>query len=179
MGARLHMLLASLLLAPACASEGSEAVQAELTRASSLATDGLVIIEQALALSELRGLGEGVSRVEQATRSLAALENDERASGPQQLMAVLLQARAWDDTVRAIEGAGVPGGMDASQSELYRGMLRDKAFPSRIAAQNSWARARKVACRLGADDSVLLEILDGVSRYGGRAGNVEEACREP
>lgn len=175
------LAVALAISAGACASDSSESVQRELGQAAQRAEAGVAKISRALAEPEAgpRGFGEGVSQVELATRTLAELEGDERASDVQRLMAVLLQARAWDDATRAIEGAAMPSAFDAEQQSLYAGVLQEKAFPSRVAAQNSWERARKLACGLGADEPLLLEIADGVSRYGGRSLSLEDACKDP
>jgi hypothetical protein len=170
-------VLAAFALAVGCASETSDAVQLELTQAAIEARDGVQKIHRALANLDLSSteFGEGVQQVEQAARMLGALEADDRASEGQRLSAALLQARAWDDAARAIEIAA-PEGYTAEQQELTRRVLDEKAFPVRVAAQTSFRRVLRWACRAGAEE-IALEAADGVARYTGRSAG-PEPCRD-
>src|SRR5215831_14848310 len=90
----------SLALAlTACAIERSDAIETEIRRLSAQAGEGVVKIGRALQDQKLTSseLGEGVRKVELSTRKLRELETDERATDLQQLMAIVHQARAWDD----------------------------------------------------------------------------------
>ena len=180
-GDSLHpLVLALALTASACALEASDAVDAEIAALASKTGEGIAKIERALdgpALAS-RELGEGVRAVEDTAAALARLETDARSSDLQRLMAIVQQARAWDDTYRAIVGdSRAHEDMDPAHRALLADLLQEKAFPAQIAAQNSYARALRWACRLGMnDDPVLLELVDGIERHGGRALSVDRAC---
>ena len=113
--------------------------------------------------------------VEQATRELAALETDDRATDAQRLQALVLQARAWDDTASAIDAAAEPDGGASLPARAEA--LRDKSFPARIAARNGFERALRAACAGGADPIVVPELLDGIARNGGPTLAADQACR--
>lgn len=161
-----------------CASEDSDAIAVALAQENARALAGVEKISRSLDPLDLasRGFGEGVHEVERASRALGALETDERASRTQSLLAVLIEARVWDDTVRAIEEVDLST-YEPKQQELLRNLLREKAFPARVAASNAYQRALRLACRSGMDEH-LPEILDGVARYDGEARPLESACRE-
>lgn len=161
----------------ACAAEGADAVATELVRSAQLAEHGVASIRRALAEHQLgsRGFGEGVRAVEQATRELAALETDDRATDAQRLQALVLQARAWDDTASAIDAAAEPDG--GAPLPARAEALRDKSFPARIAARNGFERALRAACAAGADPIVVPELLDGIARNGGPTLAADQACR--
>lgn len=174
---RLPVALAAVALA-ACAGEGSDAVTVELSRSAARAEEGVAKIERSLGELELgsRGFGEGVRQVEQATRELAALETDERATEAQRLQALVLQARAWDDTAHVIGAAAGPDG-GAARPAITEA-LREKAFPARIAARNGFERALRAACLVtGADPAVVLELVDGIARHGGPQITLDQACQ--
>ncbi len=161
----------------ACAGEGSEAVTVELGKSAVRAEDGIAKIQRALAEPELgsRGFGEGVRQVELATRELAALETDDRATEAQRLQSLVLQARAWDDTAQVIEAAA---DSDGAARPAITEALREKAFPARIAARNGFERALRVACVVtGADPAVVLELVDGIARHGGPQITLDQACQ--
>ena len=181
-GMRTPALLLSLHVGLAgCASESSDAVQHELIELSARAAEGVRQIERGLADPDLASheLGAGVQAVEVATRNMAVLEIDSRASDVQQLMAVVHQARAWDDAARAIL-AGDVADLDASQQQVLATVLEEKAFPAKVAAENAYERALRKACRAGIEDlPVVLEILDGIDRYGGDAPPADQPCDRP
>lgn len=157
----------------ACAVDASE-VSAELARQARVADRGVEKIARALATLEptSRSFGEGVREVERATRELAALETDDRASEAQRLQAIVLQARAWDDTARAIDAVMAIDGGPAHPALVDA--LRDKSFPARIAARNSYDRALPMACAV--DHAAVLEIVDGIARNGGPTLAPEHSC---
>ena len=163
-----------------CASDGADVAQAEMSALAVRATEGVRTIERALNDPQLasRGLGEGVLAVEAATRGLAQLENDEGVADPDRLMAMVLQARAWDDASRAIAAGGTSARrLPPAQRTTLAQVLEEKAFPARVAAQNSYERALRFVCRAEMDEHpVLLEILDGIERYRGDAPPADRAC---
>ena len=162
-------VIAAALLSAACAAEPSPRIARELEALDGRVTDGVAKIERALAAPGLTfpELGEGVRIVERAARELGALEVDDRASDGQRLVAALLQARAFDDVARAFADARPPEALDPAQHALFAELLEDKARPARSAAAEGFRRARRVACQLGqSDHPAMLEILDGVGRYG-------------
>ena len=176
----LALLAAFALGLTCCAADGSDAVQTELAGLAARSFAAVTKIQHGLERPELasRDFGEGVQAVEATTRSLADLEVDPRAGDGQRLMAIVYQARAWDDAAQAIEGAPPPAGFDAGQQALLAQVLAEKAFPAKVAAKNSYERALRLACRLGVEHlPVTVEILDGVSRYGGDAPSPDRACQ--
>lgn len=164
-------------LAGGCAGQVEDAVPQELSRAALRADEGVAKIRRSLGELEQgsRGFGEGVRQVELATRDLAALETDDRATELQRLQALILQARAWDDAAHAIDAAaGTDGG--AAKPAIIEA-LREKAFPARIAARNGFERALRVACTVtGEDPAVVLELIDGIARHGGPTIALDAAC---
>jgi hypothetical protein len=198
------VMLGALVSIAGCAVERSDQIDGELRRLNAQANEGVAKIERALHDPELTSseLGEGMLRVDLSARMLRAIEADDRASDMQQVMAILYQARAWDDVARTLESAEAPN-LEAGQRATMSRVLGEKALPARAQAGESYRRARERACRsslaepvlsgLKAGDglapnrtsgvnpdraSVLLEILDGVARYGG--GNIpfDKACSE-
>lgn len=168
---RTGLIVATALFAFGCASEGSDVISNELAVLSARAAQGVDSIH--------RGhLGEGVGAVDEVTRQLALLEVDPRAADTQRLMAVVHQARAWDDAATAIlTGHDSAAALGATQRDLLESVLAEKAFPARVAAENSYKRALRMACGLGVDDQpVMLEILDGIDRNGGFAPSAEQPC---
>jgi len=111
----------------------------------------------------------GVDEIESTVRALARLEVDEFATEAQQVLAVLYQARAWDDVARITKAAA------ARENDVSRDILHEKSFPSRIAAQNAYERAFRIACRLSQSKGpAWLEIIDGVERYSD--GTLRDNC---
>src|SRR5207302_1543998 len=142
--------------------ERSEPVESELRRLNGQASEGVAKIERALHDPELTSseLGEGVRRVESTARVLRAIESDERASELQQLMAIVYQARAWDDVTRTFENARAPA-LEAAQRATMSAVLTEKALPARAQAGDNYLRAKDRACRAGLEHlPVMLEILD-------------------
>lgn len=172
-----HTLLA-LLAVTACASDPSEAVQGELQAQALRANAAVVKIQRSLATgSASREFGEGVQSVEGATRVMADLESDPRASDAQRLLAVLQQARAWDDAARAIESAPPSPELSDAQQQVVAASLAEKAFPCRVAAKSSYEHALRTACRLHLEHhAMVLEIIDGIARYGGDAPAGDRIC---
>ncbi len=167
------------ILAVACAGEPSDHAAQEISRASLSARAGVEKIRHSLPLAE-RGFGEGVAEVEAATKLLGALESDRRLSLGLRLQAIVSEARAWDDAQRAILGARLvlePAADGTDQSLFAEDVLREKAFPSRVAAENAYQRALAFWCEHRADDASLLpEIIDGVQRYRGSAPSLDDPC---
>ncbi len=180
-----------LLLVSACAFDGAEAspqVDAEL---AALVTETRAAVDKidralegpALASNEL---GEGVRAIEDVTRAFARLETDERSNHRQRLRSVVYQARAWDDAYWAIVGdARAHLDLDPAQRVLLATVLREKAFPAQVAAESSYERALRHVCRaapstepalLASSEPLLLEILDGIERHGGRVLSPARAC---
>jgi hypothetical protein len=152
----------------ACASEGSDRVESELKKLDARAGAGVAKISRALNDPTLSSpaLGEGTQLVESATQKLAQLEDDERASDFQQLMAILYQARAWDDVAIAYSTTPIPASLPPEQRALLESLLAEKAEPARLSAASSFERARERACRIGFEVSpVMSEIVIGLSRY--------------
>lgn len=165
-----------VLLCGACAGEPSDQVAQEIARASLHARAGVDKIRHSLPLAE-RGFGEGVAEVEAATKVLGALESDRRLSFSLRLQAIVSEARAWDDAQRAILGARLVTAEGTDQSLFAEDVLREKAFPSRVAAENAYQRALAFWCEHRADDASLLpEIIDGVQRYRGSAPALDDPC---
>jgi hypothetical protein len=162
------MVLAALLGLGACASDGSEPVHSAIQASAARATLGVQKVHHALEHPSQASaeLGEGIQAVEAATRDLAVLEDDARASELQRLMAVVGQARAWDDLSTAFDIAAAPD-LDPPQQVALASVLRDKAFPARVAAEAAFRRALRTACRLGLEEQpVVSEIMDGIARFG-------------
>ena len=153
----------------ACASNQVEELDRELQVLSLRSSLAVNMIEEALLepTEASSGWGAGVQEIELTVRALGHLEVDERATNSQRVSAVLFQARAWDDVARVIDKAADRAGRTENSSPaLVRDILHDKSFPARIAAQNSFERALRLACRLGEKESdVWPEIIDGVQRY--------------
>jgi hypothetical protein len=173
-------LLAALIpLFAGCAVERSEGVETEMKRLTGQASDGVSKVSRALANPWLASsdLGEGLHAVESTARSLGALEVDERANDFQQLMAIVQQARVWDDVAHAFASAPAPPELEAEQRALLGNLLDEKAFPARAQAASSYQRARARACRSGYDaHPVMLEIADGLARYGDDAITLDRPC---
>lgn len=164
------------LLYAACAGEPSDHAAQEIARASLNARAGVDKIRHSLPLAE-RGFGEGVAEVEAATKVLGALESDRRLSLSLRLLAIVSEARAWDDAQRAILGARLLTADGTDQSPFAEDVLREKAFPSRVAAENAYQRALAFWCEHHADEASLLpEIIDGVQRYRGSAPALDDPC---
>jgi hypothetical protein len=172
--ASLCLASAAVLAACASVSEGSDPVQAGLQTQALRAAGGVSKVRHALDHPELasRELGEGVMAVEAATRELGLLEDDARASDLQRLMAMVHQARAWDDVSQAFQRAiaAAPATTTEGEDPAHQALatvLSDKAFPARVAAENGYRRALRSACRFGFDElPVVQEITDGIARYG-------------
>jgi len=165
-------------LALACAVDRSEAIETEIRRLSAQADEGVLKIDRALKDPELTSseLGEGVRKVEVAARMLHTLESDERANDLLQLMAIVHQARAWDDVARTLESADAPN-LEAGQRALVSSVLGEKALPARAQAIDGYLRARDRACRSRLDRlPVMLEILDGIARYGESNISLDRPC---
>jgi hypothetical protein len=160
-----------------CSTEPSARVTRGLYGATLDARAAIEKIQRSLPVTD-RGFGEGVAELEAAVRRFDALEQDPAASDGQRLKAILGEARAWDDASRAILGAHLLEVDEPVAEEI----LREKAFPAKIAAANAYRRALAFACALdnkhGADaDNVIPEILDGLTRTAGNATAPDAACR--
>jgi hypothetical protein len=174
----LQLGLVAALGAGACASEGTEVFDHELAGLAARSEAGVAQISIALATPDAasRQLGEGVQLVDDATRALGRLESDPRASDAQRVQAVLLQARAWDDTARAILAAARPDAGAAALETLSK-VLAEKAFPAQVAAHSAYERALALVCELGLDPHpAVLEMIDGVERYGGTPPPADAPC---
>jgi hypothetical protein len=160
------LIIAAVL--SACASEGSDQLEAELRKLDASAGEGVAKISKALNDPALTSpaLGEGTRIVANAAHKLSQLEDDERASDFQQLMAILYQARAWDDVAIAYATTPIPASLAIEQRTLVESLLAEKAMPARMSAAASFERARERACKIGFEVSpVMAEIMTGLSRY--------------
>ncbi|MFO0727699.1 MAG: hypothetical protein U1E65_28225 [Myxococcota bacterium] len=156
----------------ACAVEPSARIDRQLYSAGLEARAAVEKIRRSLPTAG-RGFGEGVAAVEAVTRRYDALEQDPRASDGQRLSAILGEARAWDDASHAILGARLVEG----DEEIAGDMLREKAFPATIAAQNAYQRALAFACEHHLEDRAAMpEILDGLQRTLGSAPASDAPC---
>ena len=153
----------------ACSVDQSAELDRELQALSQRSRFAVQMVQDALhePMDASVGWSTGVKEIELVVRSLGQLESDVAATDSQRLIAVVYQARAWDDIANVVQAAGDRvGDHQIASSELARQILRDKAFPARIAARNSFDRALRMGCRLGLTHSqVWLEIVDGVQRY--------------
>lgn len=174
------MGFAAMLLA-ACAVDRSEAVETELRRVNLKTADGIRKIEHSLIDPHLTSseLAEGVRAVESGAQRLRALEIDERANDVQQLMAIVAQARAWDEVARTFERAAPSSGLDPGQKALVAAILDEKALPARAQAGSGYRRALERACHSNLEAlPVMLEILDGMARYKNRSISLDRPCAE-
>jgi hypothetical protein len=165
---KLQTPLVLVLLLAACASEGPESVEQQLRKLDADAGEGVAKISKALNDPTLSSplLGEGSRLVTQAARGLELIETDSRASDYQQLMAIVYQARAWDDVAVAYTTAPMPASLEAGHRALLQNLLAEKAQPARVSAGAGYQRARMRACRSGFDAlPVMTELLMGVSLY--------------
>lgn len=157
-----------MLLVAACGSQGPEGVEQQLKKLDAEAGEGVAKISKALNDPTLSSplLGEGSRLVSQAARALGQLENDPRASDYQQLMAIVYQARAWDDVAVALTTAPMPPALDVEHQTLLQKLLAEKADPARSSAGASYQRARERACKSGFDSlPVMTEVSMGLSMY--------------
>lgn len=178
------VLLALASFLGACAADRGDRgdrpdpVDTELQRLAVQAQAGVEKIQRGLADPGLASseLGEGVWTVDAATRMMGAIEADERATDVQQLLAIVEQARAWDDVARSLQA--VPSlVLDERQRSLVQSVLGDKVLPAQAQAVSGFQRARERACRAGLEQlPVMLEILDGLSRHGEGNISLDRPC---
>lgn len=170
----------AVLWAPACAREPSDQLNQELLHLDADAGDGVAKVQRALGALDLSSteLGEGVREVEAAARALSALEDDAAASDVQQLQALVLSARAFDDLAITLTSSPPPPGLDATQRAVLTKVLDEKAVPARVAALLTYARALERACRTGLEHHALVaDIADGLSRSGEQV-SLDHPCAE-
>lgn len=165
-----------------CEASSPELVGHELEALSARAAAGVASVREALddprGLS--RALGAGIEEVSRATRGLSRLASAEELAPEQRLNAGLEEARAWDDVARALEGAELGEPEQPEHERLYRELLREKAFPARVAARNGYGRALRLACRLaGEEHPAVLEAQDGIERHGGQLPVPDRPCSVP
>lgn len=175
-------LAAALGVLAACEAQNPDQVGHELEALSARAAGGVAAIRDALADPRAlsRGLGAGIEEVALATRGLARLASAEGLAVEQRLLAGLEEARAWDDAARALETAELADAEPPELGRLYHELLREKAFPARVAARNGYERALRLACRLaGPEHPTVLEALDGVERHGGQVPVSDRPCSMP
>ena len=155
-------------------------METELRELDADAGQGVAKISRALIDPTLSSpaLGEGTRIVQSAAGELAQLEVDEHASDFQQLMAILYQARAWDDVAIAYETAAIPASLTPEQRALLERLLTEKAMPARLSAAAAFQRARERACKMEFQGSpVMTEILTGLQRYSESPGvSLDSAC---
>ena len=165
-----------------CEIESSELVARDLDALAEQAVHGVDGIREALEAPEAlsRTLGAGVEEVSKATRGMSRIATSPEIGSEQRLSASVQEARAWDDVTRLLEGAELRDPTSPELEQLYHELLREKAFPARIAARNAYDRALRMACRLAsAEHPVALEALDGIERYGGEVPVSEQPCSVP
>lgn len=169
---RIPLVLIALL--GACATEADPQLAAEMGALRSEVSQAIRAVEVSISSRTFETLGERVGRLEAANDALGEIEAREDAEDDVRAQAALLQARAWDDLARALfrTEAGAP---DATASAL-QASLRHKSLPARVAALAAYERTRSLLCHFGLrDDPAMIESLDGIMRYGGRA-SVEAPC---
>ena len=165
----------------ACVSEDQTLVDRELAALSARSEQALDKIEGALQgpieSAEHLGWSQGVNELEDITRKLISLESDERSVPAQQLQAVLIQARAWDDLTQLLDAfAELQMTQKTVGAEVVREVVQDKKFPAQIAAQNAFERGFRLGCRLNlATTDTWTEIQQGLQRYSAKAPSF---CRE-
>lgn len=175
-------LIGAATLLASCEVSSPEIVAQDLEALSQSARSGVSSVRDALgdpaALS--RALGAGVEEVSRATRGLDRLASAPEILPEQRLAAGLESARAWDDLARALESSELHDPEPPELGRLYHELLREKAFPARIAARNGYERALRLACRLaGEDHPAVLEAQDGIERYGGQVPVPDRVCSVP
>ncbi|MBI2377976.1 MAG: hypothetical protein HYV07_28490 [Deltaproteobacteria bacterium] len=152
----------------ACASEPPDP-RVEAGRLRVQASAGVSKIQHALESPAIpsRELGEGVQLVEDAARGLGELEDDPRVSTSQRIGLVLDQARSWESASDAIRNAALLEALDAEQRAALLPVLREKAFPSDVAASSAYRRALMLACESSAHETAR-EIVAELARRGER-----------
>jgi len=164
-----RLISLSLVFVFACSTNETAELDRDLQALSERSKLAVEMVREALhePMDASEGWSAGVTEIESVVRSLGQLESDVHATDSQRLIAVVYQARSWDDVANVVQDAAERAGREQiSSHKLVRDVLRDKAFPARIAAQNSFDRALRIACRLSLSQSeVWLEIVDGVQRY--------------
>ena len=169
---RLALVLTVIL--GACATEADPQLTAEVGTLRSEIARAIQAVEVSIQSQTFETLGESVGRLEMATHALGEVESREDAEDAVRAQAALLQARAWDDLARALFQPE-SGESDATSSAL-QASLRQKALPARVAALAAYERTRSLLCQFGlGDDPAMIESLDGITRYSGRA-SVEGPC---
>ncbi|MEQ8274740.1 MAG: hypothetical protein RMA76_12155 [Deltaproteobacteria bacterium] len=155
-------------LAAACATEAPE-VQVEVDRLDRAAAQGIAAVRRAVKdpSLEFNELGVGVETVELAARGLRSLADDARIPSAVRVSAMLAEARAYDDLTITFEATS-QGQHFVEDQEVLNQIFADKALPMRTSARDAYVRARALACRTDlAEPAMMLEILDGISRYVG------------
>ena len=159
----------------ACVAEDHAHVDRELTGLSAQTELALDKIEAALRgpieAAEHLGWSQGVNELENITRKLISLESDERSLPSQQLQAVLIQARAWDDLTQLLDAfAQLQMAQEAGDAAVVREVVQDKKFPAQIAAQNAFERGFRLGCRFELTSSeTWSEIQQGLQRYSSQS----------
>ena len=163
------------LMVVACAAEGEPQLEADLLALRSEVTRALHALDTSIKNETFESLGESVSRLEAATNALGEIESREDIEDGTRAQAALFQARAWDDLARTLVSPRSSG--DAEEASWALGAsLRQKALPARVAALAAYERTRALLCQFELrDDPAMIESLDGIARYGGRA-SVEAPC---
>ncbi len=148
-----------VFLVGACAPEGSEEIRDELRGHEMRIGEGLEKIERALLDPELtfKELGHGIALVEGATRDLSALEVDPRSSELEQLEAIILRARAWDDVATAYQSSRRTEQLSDAQKRLIADIFRDKSLKARSRAEDNYRFALDRACTLGLQEHPLAQ----------------------
>ena len=155
----------------ACVAEDQTLIDRELTALSAQSEEALDKIELALRgpteTTKHFGWGQGVNDLEAISRKLISLELDDRSIPTQQLQAVLIQARAWDDLTQLLDAfAELQMTDETVGAEVVREVVQDKKFPAQIAAQNAFERGFRLGCRLNLVQSeTWTEIQQGLLRY--------------
>lgn len=158
------------MLSAACAADAPE-VQVEVDRLDRAAAQGIAAVRRAVKdpSLEFNELGVGVETVELAARGLRSLADDTRVPAPIRVSAMLAEARAYDDLAITFEVTS-DGQHFPEDQEVLNQIFADKALPMRTSARDAYVRARALACRIDlAEPAMMLEILDGISRYVGEA----------
>ena|GEM_PF-5891043 len=155
----------------ACVAEDQTLIDRELAALSAQSEQALDKIELALRgpvdTTKHLGWGQGVNDLEAISRKLISLELDDRSTPSQQLEAVLIQARAWDDLTQLLDAfAELQMTEETVGAEVVREVVQDKKFPAQIAAQNAFKRGFRLGCRLKLVQSeTWTEIQQGLLRY--------------